>query len=442
MICPPCRTRNPIGNKFCRECGSKLDVPGDVLQAEEHARVEAERKRERVAILVAEAWALSEQDKPAEALARAEEAASLQPDSTSTQALLAALYERLEQTDKAIAAMEKVVLFNPDSAADQEKLEQLRRGVHVLPVRNRATFLPRPRSQPAALMLSGAVAASVLGIGLWLVNKPANPSNFRKNVATDLPPRPIPSLPQNTTREDPFAAVPVAPLVVAPPAFIAQTERTPAPALEASAQPSQAAVRAAARRIAPASPARTAATEPFPTEMRWALTARTPRGRDVPVGETERVVVRPPRGVSWPNTAAIPEGKAEGGRQDSYIRIHVGPPAERVAASAARPEVPHEASSEGSLLLRAQSLQAGGNYREAVTAYDQALGVVPFQNKGDVYQGLALSQQRLGNEEAARSAYQQAIAAYETQAAAGRGTDAARRGIASCRAALEVLGSG
>jgi tetratricopeptide (TPR) repeat protein len=93
-------------------------------------------------------------------------------------------------------------------------------------------------------------------------------------------------------------------------------------------------------------------------------------------------------------------------------------------------------------MLRAQSLQAAGRYREAIGAYQQALPASSGVSAGDAYQGIALSQQRLGNDGAARGAYRQAIAAYEAQVAAGRDAGAAQRGIASCRAALEVLGDG
>jgi Flp pilus assembly protein TadD len=59
---------------------------------------------------------------------------------------------------------------------------------------------------------------------------------------------------------------------------------------------------------------------------------------------------------------------------------------------------------------------------------------------GEAYQGIALCYQRLGDSGSARAAYRNAIAGYESQIASGRGGSAAQRGIASCNAALEVLG--
>src|SRR5580700_8481681 len=108
MRCSQCHSRNPIGNKFCRECGERLPAPDNVLAAEEAIRAEQERTQERVARLLSEAYSLAGQERTEEAVAVAEEAADLMPDSTSVQSLLASLYERSGQKDKAIAAVRRV----------------------------------------------------------------------------------------------------------------------------------------------------------------------------------------------------------------------------------------------------------------------------------------------------------------------------------------------
>jgi tetratricopeptide (TPR) repeat protein len=119
MICTECKTSNPVGNKFCRECGVKLS-PVSPLAAEEAAAIEAERKQERVAELLAGAFALSDENRPDEALPLAQEAADLLPESSSALVLLASLYERTDQPDLAIATMERVVALNPDSEATRK----------------------------------------------------------------------------------------------------------------------------------------------------------------------------------------------------------------------------------------------------------------------------------------------------------------------------------
>jgi tetratricopeptide (TPR) repeat protein len=190
-------------------------------------------------------------------------------------------------------------------------------------------------------------------------------------------------------------------------------------------------------------------------------------------GRNERFTVRPPAAGNTPatgntstagNTAAasnVPapfgstetspnnENKAEKG----YIRIQVGPPqttrppvpvpapAPAPASSPARRTAPRP-EPRPDPMLRAQSLQAAGRYAEAVSAYQQALGgaaVLRGAGRGDAYQGMAASYQRMGNAAQARLAYQQAMTAYQA-ALSGPDAAAARQGVATCRAALEVLG--
>src|SRR5262249_43521885 len=131
QTCTKCHIRNPVGNKFCRECGEQLPISDNPLLLEEVERAQRERTQERVAGLLASAFRKSEAREFDDALKLAEEAAELMPDSTSAYALLSTLYERTRQNEKAISAMERVVQLNPDSTADKVKLEQLRRGVHI-----------------------------------------------------------------------------------------------------------------------------------------------------------------------------------------------------------------------------------------------------------------------------------------------------------------------
>jgi len=128
MTCKTCNTRNPIGNKFCRECGEKLVIPEGSLIAEEAARAENERRAERAAVLLADAYLLAEQGKYIGAIPITEDVVQTMPQSTSAYALLATLYEHTNQQEKAILAQERVVALNPESPADAERLERMRRG--------------------------------------------------------------------------------------------------------------------------------------------------------------------------------------------------------------------------------------------------------------------------------------------------------------------------
>ncbi|MES2463957.1 MAG: hypothetical protein V4671_25585 [Armatimonadota bacterium] len=124
---------------------------------------------------------------------------------------------------------------------------------------------------------------------------------------------------------------------------------------------------------------------------------------------------------------------------DGYISISVRPPraSDASANSGARPASGLDTSIGP--LLRAQSQQSAGQYREAIASYQMAVGT-DANIAGEAYQGIGLCYQRLGDTGSARAAYRNAIAGYENQIASGRGGGAAQRGIASCNAALEVLG--
>ena len=239
MICANCKNRNPIGNKFCRECGEKLTLPENSLAAEEAARVFDERQAEKCAALLSEAHTLANAKKFAAAIALAEEARIILPESTSAHSLLATLYERTEQEQKAITAMEKVVALNPQSQADLIKLDQLKRGVHILPRENavvpEGTRLQKNADLPwLPLTLAGVVAVSVLGEGLYFLTRPpakvtprpaavlrpaatppfsaANPSGVAPQYTKQVPMYggptvPGPPPPAAQVRADPFAPV-------------------------------------------------------------------------------------------------------------------------------------------------------------------------------------------------------------------------------------------
>ncbi|WP_395143361.1 tetratricopeptide repeat protein, partial [Armatimonas sp.] len=170
------------------------------LVQEEAQQAELERARERAAQLLTKAFALSQHGNPTEALPLAEEAAELLPSSTSALTLCSTLYERLGQNEKAIAMMEKVVALNPHSAVDIDKLDRLRRGVHLLPSRPQIvekTDATQRRWMPLAaalgvgvlvLAVGGAVLVKSLGkkgpgpLVVTEVGKPANTPGFFSNA--------------------------------------------------------------------------------------------------------------------------------------------------------------------------------------------------------------------------------------------------------------------
>lgn len=462
MNCPHCKARNPIGNKFCRECGQKLPLDENPLAAEEAERVEAERSRERSAALLTEAFALSQQGKPAEALPLATEAAELLPESTSALTLCATLYERLGQNDKAIATMEKVVSLNPDSQVDADKLDRLRRGVHLLPRRASVPEATQPTERRwLPILIASGAGIIALGFGIASVvqlNRPAALPRKGTRPVVPISPTPVPAALSGAYTPSsglgPLSAPPTVPQTPRPDPFAPVNPLTsPVP----QGRPGSSAGRANTPglpnpRQVPVNPGGlgngSAGVGGTPPLVLPGNPPAAPAGSGTlpPLGGVQRntdpILARPPQGQG---SGGIPAGPPQNNGQSSNGQSQEATPPENPSFIRIRD---HRSSSEPSrrasmgapedALLKAQTLQVSGKYREAITAYREALSTGAAV--GEVQQGIALCYQRLGEKSAARTAYQQAIVAFEAQVRGGSRVDQANRGLAACRAALNVLG--
>ncbi|MFM7322552.1 MAG: hypothetical protein ACKO5K_13650, partial [Armatimonadota bacterium] len=159
--------------------------PAGTLAEEEARQVEAERAREQAAELLARAHRHLERGEAESAIPLAEEAARLLPDSTAAHSLRATLYETARRTDDALAARERVVALNPDSAVDRDKLDRMRRGVHFTP-RIEPVEEPDPRRRWIPWLAAGAAGIAALWIG-FAVSTP------RRTRTVAAPPAPTPT---------------------------------------------------------------------------------------------------------------------------------------------------------------------------------------------------------------------------------------------------------
>jgi tetratricopeptide (TPR) repeat protein len=475
MLCVQCKNRNPVGNKFCRECGGRLAVSQDVLAAEEAARAEAERTQEHVARLLTDAHSLAEQNKFEQAILLAEEAAELMPSSTSSQSLLARLYEQVGAAAKAVAAMERVVAMNPGSEADLATLDRLKRLAAASPgARLLSPAITPAVSRPTAtqsfwlpIVAAGMAGAFVLGVGLSVVNNRNADAVAQKNTLI------LPNAQVATNGN-----LPVAPSTSASPGAVASSGMTIAPGAKISLPPPSdatgdpfasrnpvpvtvnnrpAATQAPVNRPAPNISAASSLPLPGPLARNSATTIGpapvkligVPTGGNKPseannnqsgFGQGGRIVVGAPSASQESNQipAAAPTPQPQG---DGYISISVRPPhsSNTSANSGARSSSSSSPDSSAGPMLRAQSLQSAGKYPEAIASYQMAVSADPSA-AGEAYQGIAMCYQRMNDNGSARAAYRNAIAGYESAAASGRGGNAAQRGIAACKAQLEVLG--
>jgi tetratricopeptide (TPR) repeat protein len=480
MLCAHCKNRNPVGNKFCRECGAKLAVPQDVLAAEEAARAEVERTQERVARLLTDAHALAEQNKFEQAILLAEEAAERMPNSTSAHSLLARLYEQVGANAKAIAAIERVVALNPESEADRLTLDRLRNAETASPgVRLVSPSVTPAMSKPTAaqsmwlpVAAAGMVGAFVLGIGLSVVsnrNAETPEQRSRTKILNTAQTGPAENLAGASMASQGTAAVPggtIAPgakINLPPPSdasddpFASQNPAPSATTQNAAAQATQASGNRPTSSVASANSSlpipsnlvrnrpdsRPSTLGPAPVKLIGVPTSANPPaaansgGNSGGFGQGGRISVGNPSASASESTAQTQTSSQPQG--DGYISISVRPP--QTAGASVNSGARSASGLDTSLgpLLRAQSQQSAGQYQEAIASYQMAVSNDP-NVAGEAYQGIGLCYQRLGDTGSARAAYRNAIAGYERQSASGRGGSAAQRGIASCKAALEVLG--
>jgi len=150
MACPNCQTRNPERHKFCAQCGERLKTPA--------ARPSSEDAE--VARRLHEAFdALQRQDGNT-ALAAAQAALAMAPESATAHCALGLAYERLGKRAEAVRQFEIVSVLDPESSAEQDKLATLM-GASPLAARRR---LPR---QP--LWMVAAAAVATVGLAAVLV---------------------------------------------------------------------------------------------------------------------------------------------------------------------------------------------------------------------------------------------------------------------------------
>ncbi len=494
MTCKECNSRNPVGNKFCRECGAKTAPPEGSLAAEEAARAESDRRAARGAVLLADAHLLADQGKYIGAIPIALEAVATLPFSPSAYGLLVALYEHTDQFDKAVVAQEKVVMLLPNAPAEATRLERLKRGEHTSSPPGKpvsAGTVPTlrgaglPGTTPFTLPNWFPVAAGMVagGFALFVGFVAMTPGG----AFIPRHPRAAPGV-VATPDPSPDASVPVNAVAAPPPAPDVARGMDPFVPLDATrrqlqAQAAQGAAGAGATAgRAPALPAALAAaplpqakalpgagrvkTAPLFVPAEIIKVSKESLGGDASLppivaappgtnrgvsagsgtmsggfGDGERVAAVPPTGA----TGAVPPVTAPSSRPSGYMRITVSPrgPRSGVAASATSGPVPKTVPTpapdmDGAPLERARVLQGLGRYPDAVTAYREAIAA--GASVADSQQAIALCYQRAGDSGSAKVAYIQAIAAYKARIATGRNPGAAQRGLNTCEAALGVLG--
>ncbi|MDX1932195.1 MAG: hypothetical protein SFU56_06295 [Capsulimonadales bacterium] len=468
MKCHECQTENPAENKFCRECGTML-APADAPPS----RDEMMRRQAKVAELLSDALRLRDKGLRKEALALAEEASRRMPESVRALGLLTSLYEQEGNLREAIAAMERIVLLTPDSVADQEKLAELRRQTLLptpLPIAHGSPSASPARALPSFLPLAvaGVVAGVVFFSLLPLVSrkKTAPSVPVERQTALAVAPQPVqtpffdpvtplqqPLPPPVNPPVDPFSRQrpPETPAPVSIGSGVSQLPELPSlrnrPRVARRPSPTPVPFRSVdPMPVAPPGTGENGALPGFEGEPASGETSSENGG----FGNGGRLTVRPPS--EGARESAISAGPpAENGSQSYiYIKVHPAPVSSGKEEPTPTPPAPRNNQDEQSGvpatptgtevgmnrdMERARSLQGAGHYPEAIRAYRHALS---SGARGDAYQGIAQSYQRMGDEESARASYREAIRAYQHERPAR--PRLAQQGIETCEAALTLLG--
>ncbi len=481
LPCGECGTRNTADSKYCKECGAKIqeDRPAVVLSESDRAAVAEAPGQERLAKLLDMAFWHNEAGNAEAAILACEAALVIHPHCTTAHSLLGSLYEKKGDDDKAALHFETVVALNPDSAADQTKLEQLRRGVHMKPVAPPppSRWLPpvlndlserlalsgspfagtnlaapgppaleddaeRARSfRLRPLVVSVAVAALVLAVGLFAVRPSAPP----RRAALFLPP-----VPARAVTASAFGAQAVtglddaAPSSRAAPAPIVMqggastpVKTAPLPVLPASADPFTETVKPGD------------ALQPVVRAPRPAHLARRAGGnltlpplslRAVPLPGADTVAPAPvsfPAGASVPVTASVASVP-----QHTVVVSRLGGPAQGTQAASFVPPGSSDANGGQASHIRISIHASPGGDTLSLSDHATPDNAAPAASNsagdGDRYQQSALALQQQGDFRRARAAYEKAIRAYQAQIAAGRDPQTASAGLQACQTGLQI----
>lgn len=410
MFCTQCGAHNTEDSRFCRQCGHRLQpAPKPMAPLDESVfQLDSPEQLQRVQGLLDEALKHEQAGQLNEAILACEAVLVIDPANTSAHSLLGLIYEKQGELDKAVQEYEKVVALNPGSVADRAKLDALRQQLR----------LPGPRLQPreeqnyAPLLIGAFVTVGLFVLGLAVYTYQERP------VPTAQQPPPTESA-APPAQQPGFGAYSWTYPLQAPYSVPSTTPQTPSvaqpePAPQQSSQrPTD--VRAQRAPLPPLPPMTVLPSQSPPSEQ-----SNRPSGT-----ENGGSIVMPDVPVQ-PGQGAQPPGR------QPVMEITVRP------GTAAGTALPPPSMESEELARVAQQHQLAGRYREAIALYQKAL--VGTNDRGYLYQQIGLCHQRQGELDAARNAYQQAIAEYERQIAANQNVERARRGLEAARQGLAACG--
>jgi tetratricopeptide (TPR) repeat protein len=428
MFCTACGTKNMADSSFCKQCGHKLDRATPVKISEE----DYDRSLpgdEQLTALLERAYQLRTEGKLELAIAICEELLRLHPDSTSAHALLAQLYERNGDRNRAVSELERVIALNPASIADRMKLDELRGEVGALPgrVAPAVTLIDRParsgfRSPAvglvilACLVVSGAYAVIAFSNGRAEHAARASSEPPQATASQLTEPAPQHNAQTGQTAQQPQMQQP------AQEEHVDSGGRTPQPPVQPEPAPRQPLLAAA----------------PPATVFTDAAAGRreTPPARLQPdTTRTRAEAAHKAQAVNDQDAAAEPIHIIV---KDSRVTPAGHAPVIRISPSSAPPPDTSGAGHDSQSFMAVGSNELKtGNYSSAIQAYVKALPTAG-DDSGYVYQQIADCYRYQGDGASAVSNYQKALSEFQRLKEGGKLKDRDRDGVKVCQTGITL----
>ena len=449
MYCTQCGTRNPDDANFCQKCGKQIGRAIRPLDDSDFTVLD--QPEDRVGDLLATAFKRREQGDLEGAIRACATALQVRPESTSAHSLLGMLFEAQGEKDKAITQFERVLSLNPGSIADREKLEQLRDATTAITPRKitsshtkRTTLFDSPAGAAAAAVV---VFLLVLGIGAWAAwTRDRNRVEARSTTLSatgqinQQTPGPMPAQQQTPTSPTPVFNYgwPAGVNPVSPNAYAANSQVTmtqpngPTQQVPSNEGPRTEKLPTYSAQINPGR----MSVPPAPISNLLKLSA-------APISGSESTVHLPDnnglaKNELGPGPNPTPRTGTDSPRSNpGKIEIIVSQDGGSSAAPGTPATTPASMDSRSRRAIAYQA-QLEGDYRRAAREYLKSL-----DGSGDdaasIHQQIGICYQRLDDKASAIAHYNDAIAEYKRQIAAGRNVESAQSGIKACERSLKVL---
>lgn len=406
--CPSCELDSTVDSRFCRGCGGEF--PADAL---EKAQAESQA-------LLTEGRRVFEDGRFEESIAFARSCLDSNPTSAEAHALLGDALERTGDVHGALQAYERVVELDPDSALDRVKLTYLRQlfaqPVPSTPAPRRKVAIAAASAAALTVMTFGSVAALMRGTpteptkgeslapvqsGVSRMDSTAQPVNDEPTTTEESQKSKAESTDsmKPIREEDQARRVPTA------------TSPTPGvrphPAINGSLPD-------------PGTNSVTGSLAPMPVAGIAKATPEEAKSKPkANVGDPDptptRTPTKPKDSPGIIDIRASDDSKAAiGGSQD-------------VSANDA----------DNMVRIGRQHLMAE-DFSRAADAFERALAA--GADPGSINQRLAQCYEKLGRRSEAITAYQRAIAAYQSRIDSGKGNERHKSALAACQQAVRVLG--